>query len=82
VSLYALSAILYRTWVDTLTMNRLTVIGWNVINIAVLGLLLYLQFSTDEAHWAEALKRAFNAATVAYTAWTAFIILAVPIIFH
>jgi len=82
VSLYALSAILYRTWVDSLTMNRLTVIGWNVINIAVLGLLLYLQFSTDEAHWAEALKRAFNAATVAYTAWTAFIILAVPIIFH
>lgn len=82
VSLYALAAIVYRTWMDGITMNRLTVIGWNIINIAVLTILLYQQFNIDETHWANGLKKAFNIATIAYTAWAAFIILAVPLLFH
>lgn len=82
VSLYALSAIVYRTWMDTLTMNRLTVIGWNVVNIGVLGYLLYRQFSTEEKNWVPALKSAFHAATAAYTIWSAFIVLAIPILYH
>ena len=32
VSIYALAAIVYRTAIDRLTPNRLTFIGWNVIN--------------------------------------------------
>src|SRR5262249_45652521 len=43
VSAYALAAVLYRTVGDTLTMNRLTIIGWNVINITILILLLVRQ---------------------------------------
>jgi hypothetical protein len=82
VSLYALAAIIYRTWMDGLTMNRLTVTGWNIINIAILGLLLSRQFGSPETAWGEALKKAYNVAAVAYTVWAAFIVLAVPILYH
>ncbi len=40
VGLYAFAAILYRTWVGQLTPNRLTFIGWNIINIGALAALL------------------------------------------
>ena len=43
VSLYALAAILYRTAIDRPTPNRLTFIGWNVINIGLLFLVLLFQ---------------------------------------
>jgi hypothetical protein len=82
VSLYALAAILYRTFMAELTMNRLTVIGWNVINIAVLILLLFRQFSRAESEWAQGLKQAFNFAAVAYTVWAAFLVLAIPLLFR
>src|SRR5439155_26115592 len=36
VSLYAMAAILYRTWQGGFTPNRVTVIGWNLVNIALL----------------------------------------------
>lgn len=36
ISLYALSAIVYRTVQGGITVNRLTVIGWNTINIGIL----------------------------------------------
>jgi hypothetical protein len=32
VSLYALTTILYQTLTDVITLNRLTMIGWNRIN--------------------------------------------------
>jgi hypothetical protein len=82
VSLYALSAILYRTWNDGLTMNRMTVIGWNLINIAILVLLLIRQLGSPEKTWSVTIKRAFNVASVAYTIWAAFIVVAVPILYH
>jgi len=82
VSLYALAAILYRTFMAELTMNRLTVIGWNVINIAVLVSLLFRQFSRAESEWAQGLKQAFNFAAVAYTVWAAFLMLAIPLLFR
>jgi hypothetical protein len=82
VSLYALAAILYRTFMAELTMNRLTVIGWNAINIAVLVTLLFRQFSHDESQWTQGLKKAFNFAAVAYTIWAATLVLAIPILFR
>jgi len=40
ISLYALSATAYRTALGGITLNRLTVIGWNLINIGLLVLLI------------------------------------------
>jgi hypothetical protein len=81
VSLYALGAILYRTALDRLTPNRLTFIGWNVINVGLLGLVLLLQARAKPGQWIQALKRAYRAGTVAYAVWAVAMILAIPWLF-
>lgn len=78
VSLYALSAIVYRTAIDRLTPNRLAIIGWNVINTGLLLLVLALQARAKEGRWQERLYRAFRAGTVAYAVWTLLVIVALP----
>ena len=47
VSVYALSATVYRASIGGLTINRLTIIGWNVINLAILVHLLSNQARGD-----------------------------------
>jgi hypothetical protein len=79
VSLYALAAVLYRTIGDgDLTMNRATIIGWNVINIAILLALLIGQVRAGRGRWAEAVQRAIAGGAIAYVAWAAFVALALP----
>jgi hypothetical protein len=81
VSLYALAAILYRTALDRLTPNRLTIIGWNIINIGLLFLLLLYQLRAKDGRWLPGLYRAYSAGTVAYAIWTLAMILALPWLF-
>jgi hypothetical protein len=81
VSLYALGAIIYRTSIDRLTPNRLTFIGWNLVNIGLLFVLLFLQLRSGEEDWLHELKRAFSMGTVAYAAWTLIVILTLPWLF-
>jgi len=82
VSLYALSAILYRTILDRLTPNRLAFIGWNVVNIGLLLLVLLFQARAREGRWTHALYRAYSAGTVVYTLWTLAMILVIPWLFR
>lgn len=81
VSVYALSAIIYRTFIDRLTPNRLAFIGWNVINVALLLLLLMIQIRTSADAWLQGLYRAYSVGTVAYAAWIVVTILALPWLF-
>ena len=81
VSLYAMSATLYRTYLGTLTMNRMTVIGWNTINIAILILLVYKLLKPGRAGWVQAGQAAFSLGMIVYIIWTIFVILSVPLIF-
>ncbi len=81
VSLYALSAIVYRTAFDRLTPNRLTIIGWNVINIGLLLLVLFYQARAKAGGWLRSLYRAYSAGTVAYAVWAAVMVLALPWLF-
>jgi hypothetical protein len=81
VSLYALAAILYRTALDRLTPNRLTFIGWNVINVGLLSLLLLYQARAKAGHWLQGLFRAYSAGTVAYVVWALSMILSIPWLF-
>lgn len=81
ISLYALAAIVYRTALDRLTPNRLTFIGWNLINIGLLALVLLLQARAKAGEWLQGLFRAYSAGTVAYTAWTLAVIVAIPWLF-
>jgi hypothetical protein len=81
ISLYALAAILYRTALDRLTPNRLTFIGWNVVNIGLLFLVLFFQARAKAGRWLQGLYRAYSAGTVAYAVWTLIVILAIPWLF-
>ena len=81
IGVYALFAILYRTALDRLTPNRLTFIGWNVVNIGLLGLLLVLQARVTEGRWIDAIHRAYGVATIAYVVWTVAMILVLPWLF-
>jgi len=78
VGIYALAAILYRTGIDRPTPNRLTFIGWNVINIGVLAVLLIRQWQAGRAGWLPALHETFAGATTTYFIWAVVVILALP----
>ncbi len=80
VSLYALSAILYRAALDGLTMNRLVVTGWNILNIALLALALIAQAGRGNG-WAAALQRVARGGALAYIAWGLALTLALPWLF-
>ena len=82
VSLYALSAIIFRTMNDRLTPNRLAIIGWNVVNIGLLALLLLLQWRAKAGQWLAGLYQAFSLGTAVYAIWTVLVILALPWLFR
>jgi hypothetical protein len=82
VSLYALSAIAYRTFDGGLTINRLMIIGWNSINIAILLWLIIKQFKDNRDQWVESAQSVFNLATNAYLVWGLFLVIVIPLVFR
>ena len=81
ISLYALSATIYRTALGGWTVNRLTIVGWNTINIGILATLIFRQFKDGAAAWIRSAQSVFSGAAVAYTVWTLFLIVATPLLF-
>jgi hypothetical protein len=81
VSLYASAAIFYRTWQGGWTPNRLTVIGWNLINIALLLMLLFKQWQAQPEGWLMALRATISTGIVCYLVWGALVVLALPLLF-
>ena len=82
VSLYAMSATVYRTVLGGITINRLAVIGWNVINIGLLVSLIYKQMVGGLADWVRSLQTVFGWGTAAYALWGGFLTLAIPLLFR
>ncbi len=82
ISLYALSAVVYRTILGGITINRLTIIGWNSINIALLGGLIFRQFKAGRQAWVASLRSVFSIGAIAYLAWAVFLIVATPLLFR
>jgi hypothetical protein len=81
ISIYALSATVFRTVEGGLTLNRLTIIGWNIINITILLWLIYKQFKDGREKWIESMQSVFSLAANAYMVWGLFLLVAVPLIF-
>ncbi len=79
VSLYAMSATVYRTTLGGLTPNRITVIGWNSINIVLLFVYLVKQARTDAAGWLAASHATFRWGMLAYAVWTVLLIVLLPL---
>jgi len=82
VSIYALSATVFRTIGGGLTINRLTIIGWNAINISILFGLIYRQFKDGREQWIPSLKSVFSLATNAYLVWGLFLVIIIPLLFR
>jgi hypothetical protein len=82
VSLYALSALLYRTVGDGITINRLTMLGWNVINIALLVLLILRKLVKGELPWNARIQELFSLGAYAYVGWSLVVVLVMPFIFR
>ena len=82
VSIYALSAIAYRTIDGGLTINRLTIIGWNSINIVILFWLVYKQIKDGHEKWIDSLHSVFSLAAIAYLTWGLFLVIMMPVLFR
>jgi len=82
ISAYALSAVIYRTIMEGITLNRITIIGWNVINIAILFALLATQPRKFVSGWHESIHQVFSKATIPYFFWSIFLILILPLLFR
>ena len=81
VSLHALAAIIFRTWWDGFTPNRVTVIGWNLVNIGLLGVLLYRQWKAGESRWLAETHRTFAQAAWPYLGLGLALLLGLPLVF-
>jgi hypothetical protein len=81
VSVYALSAITYRTVQEGLTPNRVTFIGWNLINTALLAYLLWGQARQGAERWLHGVHAAFGVGALLYTGWSLFVIFGLPWLF-
>jgi hypothetical protein len=81
ISLYALSAVVYRTAIDGMTINRTTIIGWNLINIVILLALTVTQLRKSVMGWHERLQIIFSKATTAYLIWSFLLVVLLPLIF-
>jgi multisubunit Na+/H+ antiporter MnhF subunit len=82
ISLYALSATIYRTIEGGWTINRLTIIGWNFINISILSWMIFTQIKIESDKWIESMQSVFSLATTAYLVWGLMLIIFVPILFR
>ena len=82
VGVYALAAIVYRTSIDRLTPNRLTFIGWNLINIGILAWLLIGQLRAGRERWLPAVHKALAGGAVIYVIWALVTLLVIPWLFR
>lgn len=82
VSLYALSAILYRTMTGVVTINRLTMIGWNIINIGLLVMMIARLLVNHPQPWNERIKAVYSLGAAAYVGWTLLVIVVMPLLFR
>lgn len=81
VAVYAMVAVLYRTWNDGFTPNRVTVIGWNLLNIGVLSQLLYRQQKCESADWLATLHKTVDSSLNWYVFWTLALMAVLPWVF-
>jgi hypothetical protein len=81
VSLYALAAVVTRTIWDGWTLNRLTVIGWNVLNTGALALLEVRLARAWREDWVASAQAAIRLGSAAYLVWGLVVILLLPWLF-
>jgi hypothetical protein len=82
LSVYELAAIAYRTLDGGLTVNRLAILGWNLVNAAILGGLVVGQARAGRDGWAGSMRRTLGRGMPLYAAWALFVVVAMPWLFR
>jgi hypothetical protein len=80
ISIYAITAVVYRSS-EGLTMNRLTVIGWNTINLSIFLSIIYFQLRGGLQNWTRRFHVIFSRAAFLYAFWCIFLIIAIPLFY-
>ncbi len=65
-----------------ITINRLTTIGWNIINIALLVMMILRLLRDRSQPWNERIKAVYSLGAALYVGWSLFVILVFPFIFR
>ena len=82
ITVYALGATGYRTFLHDWTINRAAIMGWNVINVGVLIALIWKQFKAGKTTWAEALKQTWAKAMPWWGGWVIMLMVVLPLVFR
>jgi hypothetical protein len=77
----ALAAIGYRTFQEGLTPNRVTFIGWNLINTGLLAYLLVKQYGKTSTNWLSGVHQTFGVGALLYAAWSTIVVFGMPWLF-
>lgn len=77
ITLYALAAAIYRTRIDQWTVNRVVIMGWNLINLTVLGTLVGGQINGKKS-WVEKLQQTWGRAMGWWAVWVVSLIVILP----
>lgn len=78
---HAMAAVIYRTVQGGYTINRVTILGWNAINLFLLGLMEVRLLRAGAAGWIPSVQRTLALAGVLYPAWALLGILLGPLVF-
>ena len=71
-----------RQMAGGLTVNRVTVIGWNVVNILTLAVFLLRQLRATREGWVHAAHTAFSAGLLLYGLWATLVLVVLPLLAH
>jgi hypothetical protein len=78
---HAMAAVIYRTLQGGYTINRVTILGWNVINLFLLGLMEVRLIRGSAVGWGSSVQRTLALIGILYPAWALLIVLAGPLMF-
>lgn len=78
VGLYALAAVVTRTLAGGWTLNRVTVIGWNVVHLGLLALVVHATVRGGAEAWPATLRTAFARGAGLYLVWTLALLALLP----
>lgn len=81
ITLYALAAAIYRTYIDQWTINRVVIMGWNLINLTVLSALVFGQVRAGQG-WLASLQQTWARAMVGWAGWVIGLIVILPWFFY
>lgn len=82
VSVYTLAAFIYRTNLDGLSINRLIMMGWNIINIVIFVLVSIRLLRKDGNEWVLKMYRTISEGSVLYVGWSVIMLIVVPLVFR